>query len=149
MKLILTAPIDKLGVPGDIVEVKDGYGRNYLLPNNYAIRWTRGAEVQIDQIKRARAAKEIKTKEQAELVRSQLEDLKVQITVQAGESGRLFGAVTPADIALAVKKAGGPALEKRSIEIAKPIKTIGTHTVAMKLHDSITGHVSVETVAAN
>ncbi|ERF57622.1 50S ribosomal protein L9, partial [Cutibacterium granulosum] len=109
MKLILTAPIDKLGVPGDIVEVKDGYGRNYLLPNNYAIRWTRGAEVQIDQIKRARAAKEIKTKEQAELVRSQLEDLKVQITVQAGESGRLFGAVTPADIALAVKKAGGPA----------------------------------------
>ena len=124
MKLILTAPIDKLGVPGDIVEVKDGYGRNYLLPNNYAIRWTRGAEVQIDQIKRARAAKEIKTKEQAELVRSQLEDLKVQITVQAGESGRLFGAVTPADIALAVKKAGGPALEKRSIEIAKPIKTI-------------------------
>lgn len=149
MKLILTAPIDKLGVPGDIVEVKDGYGRNYLLPNNYAIRWTRGAEVQIDQIKRARAAKEIKTKEQAELVRSQLEDLKVQITVQAGESGRLFGAVTPADIALAVKKAGGPALEKHSIEIAKPIKTIGTHTVAVKLHDSITGHVSVETVAAN
>lgn len=149
MKLILTAPIDKLGVPGDIVEVKDGYGRNYLLPNNYAIRWTRGAEVQIDQIKRARAAKEIKTKEQAELVRSQLEDLKVQITVQAGESGRLFGAVTPADIALAVKKAGGPALEKRSIEIAKSIKTIGTHTVAVKLHDSITGHVSVETVAAN
>ena len=149
MKLILTAPIDKLGVPGDIVEVKDGYGRNYLLPNNYAIRWTRGAEVQIDQIKRARAAKEIKTKEQAELVRSQLEDLKVQITVQAGKSGRLFGAVTPADIALAVKKAGGPALEKRSIEIAKPIKTIGTHTVAVKLHDSITGHVSVETVAAN
>ena len=149
MKLILTAPIDKLGVPGDIVEVKDGYGRNYLLPNNYAIRWTRGAEVQIDQIKRARAAKEIKTKEQAELVRSQLEDLKVQITVQVGKSGRLFGAVTPADIALAVKKAGGPALEKRSIEIAKPIKTIGTHTVAVKLHDSITGHVSVETVAAN
>ena len=149
MKLILTAPIDKLGVPGDIVEVKDGHGRNYLLPNNYAIRWTRGAEVQIDQIKRARAAKEIKTKEQAELVRSQLEDLKVQITVQAGKSGRLFGAVTPADIALAVKKAGGPALEKRSIEIAKPIKTIGTHTVAVKLHDSITGHVSVETVAAN
>ena len=117
--------------------------------SNYAIRWTRGAEVQIDQIKRARAAKEIKTKEQAELVRSQLEDLKVQITVQAGKSGRLFGAVTPADIALAVKKAGGPALEKRSIEIAKPIKTIGTHAVAVKLHDSITGHVSVETVAAN
>ena len=148
MKLILTAPIDKLGVPGDIVEVKDGYGRNYLLPNNYAIRWTRGAEVQIDQIKRARAAKEMKTKEQAELVRSQLEDLKVQITVQAGKSGRLFGAVTPADIALAVKKADGPALDKRTIEISKPIKTIGKHTVGVKLHDAIKGHVTVETVPA-
>ncbi|WP_130864588.1 50S ribosomal protein L9 [Acidipropionibacterium timonense] len=148
MKLILTAPVEKLGVPGDIVEVKDGYGRNFLLPQNYAIRWTRGAEAQIDQIKRARAAKEIKTKEQAEVVRSQLEDLKVQIPVQAGDTGRLFGAVTPADIVLAVKKAGGPALDKRSIEIVKPIKTIGNHTVGVRLHDAIKGHVTVETVPA-
>lgn len=148
MKLILTAPVEKLGVPGDIVEVKDGYGRNYLLPQHFAIRWTRGAEAQISQIQRARAVKEIKTREQAEVVRAQLEDFKVQIAVQAGESGRLFGAVTPADIVLAVKKAGGPALDKRSIEISRPIKTIGTHTVGVKLHDAVKGHVAVETVPA-
>ena len=108
MKLILTAPVAKLGVPGDIVEVKDGYGRNYLLPQNYAIKWTRGAEAQIKDITRARKAKEIKSKEEAEQIRSQLEHLVVQVTVQVGENGRLFGAVTPGDIALAVRKAGGP-----------------------------------------
>ncbi|MDU7816615.1 50S ribosomal protein L9 [Cutibacterium avidum] len=148
MKLILTAPVAKLGVPGDIVEVKDGYGRNFLLPQNYAIKWTRGAEAQIKDITRAREAKEINSKEEAEQVRSQLEHLVVQVTVQAGESGRLFGAVTAADIALAVKKAGGPALDKRTIEISKPIKTIGKHTVGVKLHDAIKGHVTVETVPA-
>ena len=142
MKLILTAPVAKLGVPGDIVEVKDGYGRNYLLPQNYAIKWTRGAEAQIKDITRARKAKE------TEQIRSQLEHLVVQVTVQVGENGRLFGAVTPGDIALAVRKAGGPALEKRSIEITKPIKTIGKHTVGVKLHDAIKGHVTVETVPA-
>ncbi len=147
MKLILTAPVDKLGAPGDIVEVKDGYGRNYLLPQRFAIKWTRGAEAQIDQIKRARDAKQIKSREQAEEIRGQLEDFKVQIPVQAGDSGRLFGAVTPADIVLAVKKAGGPALDKRTIEINKPIKTVGTHTVGVKLHDAVKGHISVVTVA--
>ncbi len=147
MKLILTAPVDKLGAPGDIVEVKDGYGRNYLLPQRFAIKWTRGAEAQIDQIKRARDAKQIKSREQAEEIRGQLGDFKVQIPVQAGDSGRLFGAVTPADIVLAVKKAGGPALDKRTIEINKPIKTVGTHTVGVKLHDAVKGHISVVTVA--
>ncbi|WP_027587255.1 MULTISPECIES: 50S ribosomal protein L9 [Acidipropionibacterium] len=147
MKLILTAPVEKLGEPGDIVEVKDGYGRNYLLPQRFAIRWTRGAEAQISQIKRAREAKEIKTRDQAEEIRSQLEDFKVQIPVQAGDSGRLFGAVTPADIVLAVKRAGGPALDKRTIEITKPIKTVGTHTVNVKLHEAVKGHIAVETVA--
>ena len=148
MKLILTAAVENLGEAGDTVEVKDGYGRNYLLPQNYAIKWTRGAEAQIKDITRARQAKEIKSKEDAEQIRSQLEHLVVQVTVQTGETGRLFGAVTPGDIALAVKKAGGPALEKRAIEIPKPIKTIGKHTVGVKLHDSIKGHITVETVPA-
>lgn len=147
MKLILTAPVSKLGESGDIVEVKDGYGRNYLLPQGFAIRWTRGAEAQISQIKRARDAKAIRTRDQAEEIRLQLEDFKVQIPVQAGESGRLFGAITPADIVLAVKRAGGPALDKRSIEINKPIKTVGTHTVNVKLHDAVKGHIAVETVS--
>jgi large subunit ribosomal protein L9 len=147
MKLILTAPVDHLGVPGDVVDVKDGYGRNFLLPQSFAIKWTRGAEKQIEGIKRARDAREIRSTEHAVQVREQLEALTVTLPAQAGETGKLFGAVTAADIALAVKKAGGPALDKRSIEIGKPIKVIGSHTVGIKLTAGVTAHISVAVVA--
>ena len=129
MKLILTAPVDHLGIPGEIVEVKDGYGRNYLLPRGFAIKWTRGAEKQIEGIKRARDAREIRSIDHAKEIRTQLEALTVSLPANAGDNGKLFGAVTPADIVLAVKKAGGPAVDKRAVEIAKPIKAVGTHTV--------------------
>ena len=148
MKLILTAPVEHLGVPGDVVEVKDGYGRNYLLPRSFAIKWTRGAEKQIDGIKRARDAREIRGVEHASQVREQLEALTVVLPARTGDSGKLFGAVTPADIALAVKKAGGPAIDKRSVEIAKPIKEVGTHTVGIKLTSGVTAHIGVDVVAA-
>ena len=148
MKLILTTPVNHLGIPGDIVEVKDGYGRNYLLPRNFAIKWTRGAEKQIDGIKRARDAREIRGVEHASAVREQLEALSVNLPARAGDAGKLFGAVTPADVALAVKKAGGPAIDKRSVEIAKPIKTVGNHTVGIKLTAGVVAHISVAVVAA-
>jgi len=148
MKLILTTPVNHLGIPGDIVEVKDGYGRNYLLPRNFAIKWTRGAEKQIEGIKRARDAREIRGVEHASAVREQLEALSVNLPARAGDAGKLFGAVTPADIALAVKKAGGPAIDKRSVEIAKPIKTVGNHTVGIKLTAGVVAHISVAVVAA-
>ena len=148
MKLILTTPVNHLGIPGDIVEVKDGYGRNYLLPRNFAIKWTRGAEKQIEGIKRARDAREIRGVEHASAVREQLEALTVNLPARAGEAGKLFGAVTPADVALAVKKAGGPAIDKRSVEIAKPIKTVGNHTVGIKLTAGVVAHISVAVVAA-
>ncbi|MEN0070737.1 MAG: 50S ribosomal protein L9 [Propionicimonas sp.] len=148
MKLILTAAVDHLGIPGDIVEVKDGYGRNYLLPRGFAIAWTKGAEKQIDGIKRARDAREIRSIDHAKEVRSQLEALKVTLPAQAGNTGRLFGAVTAADLTLAVKKAGGPALDKRAIEIAKPIKTVGDHTVGVKLTSGVVAHITVAVTAA-
>lgn len=148
MKLILTAAVDKLGVAGDIVDVKPGYGRNYLLPNGFAIAWTRGAEKQIEGIQRARDAREIRGVDHANQVRAQLEGLQVSVPVKAAEGGKLFGAVTAGDIAQAIKKAGGPAIDKRSISIAKPIKTLGSHTVGIKLHDAVTAHLPVE-VAAN
>jgi large subunit ribosomal protein L9 len=147
MKLILTAPVDHLGVAGDVVEVKDGHGRNYLLPRGFAIQWSRGAEKQIEGIKRARDAREIRSTEHAIQVREQLEALQVSLPAQAGETGKLFGAVTPADIALAVKKAGGPALDKRAVEISKPIKTVGTHTVGIKLTASVVAHINVAVAA--
>ena len=143
MKLILTAAVDKLGLAGDVVEVKDGYGRNYLVPRGFAIRWTRGGEKQIEGIKRSRDAREIRDLDHAPQVRTQLEGLNLQVPVRAGESGRLFGAVTPVDIASAIKKAGGPTVDRRAVEIAKPIKMVGSHTVGIKLHDAVTAHVQV------
>lgn len=148
MKLILTAAVDNLGIAGDIVEVKDGYGRNYLLPRGYAMTWTRGAEKQIEGIKRARDAREVRNKDHAQELREQIEGLTVSLPVNAGENGKLFGAVTASDIALAVKKAGGPSVDKRMVEIKKPIKTLGSHTVGVKLHDAVTAHFPVEVVAA-
>ena len=148
MKLILTAPVKHVGIPGDIVEVKDGYGRNYLLPQGFAIAWTKGAEKQIEGIKRARDAREIRSTEHAQQIREQLEQLNVTLPARAGESGRLFGAVTQSDIVLAVKKAGGPALDKRSVEIAKPIKLTGAHTVGLKLTSGVIAHVTIDVVAA-
>lgn len=148
MKLILTAEVANLGTPGEVVEVKDGYGRNYLLPQGYAIKWTRGAEKQIEGIKRARDAREIRGIEHAQEVREQIEGLTVSLPVNAGESGRLFGAVTPALLADAIKKAGGPSVDKRTIEVAKPIKQVGRHTVGVKLHEGVTAHLPVEVVAA-
>ena len=148
MKLILTAPVEHVGIPGDIVEVKDGYGRNYLLPRGFAISWTKGAEKQIEGIKRARDAREIRSADHAREVRTQLEALTVSLPAQAGSTGKLFGAVTAADLALAVKRAGGPALDKRAIEIAKPIKTVGEHTVGIKLTAGVVAHITVTVTAA-
>ena len=148
MKLILTAPVDHLGIPGEIVEVKDGYGRNFLLPRGFAIKWTKGAEKQIDGIKRARDAREIRSVDHAREIRTQLEELTVSLPANAGEAGKLFGAVTAADIVLAVKKAGGPAVDKRAVEIAKPIKTVGTHIVGLKLTSGVVAHINVDVVSA-
>src|SRR5512142_183998 len=108
MKLILTQEVDGLGAPGDVVEVKDGYGRNYLVPRGLGIRWTRGAESQVSSIRRAREVREIRDLSSAQQVKGQLEGLSVRLPVRAGQGGRLFGSVTVADIAAAVKAAGGP-----------------------------------------
>jgi len=148
MKLILTAAVDKLGVAGDVVEVKDGYGRNFLVPRGFAIRWTRGGEKQISGIQRSRDAREIRGVDHATEVRTQLEGLTIELPVRAGESGRLFGAVTASDLAGAIKRSGGPSVDKRAVDIPKPIKTLGSHTVGVKLHDAVTAHVSVNVVAA-
>ncbi|MCL2783943.1 MAG: 50S ribosomal protein L9 [Propionibacteriaceae bacterium] len=148
MKLILTTTVDKLGIAGDIVDVRPGYGRNFLLPQGRAIKWTRGAEKQIDGIKRARDAREIRGIDHASEVRTQLEALTISIKARSGASGTLFGSVTASALAQAIKACGGPAVDKRSITVVKPIKTLGTHTIAVKLHDAVTAHIPVEVVAA-
>src|SRR5258705_10601322 len=113
MKLILTQEVSGLGAPGDVVDVAAGYGRNYLIPRGFAMTWTRGAEKQIDLIKRARSAREIRGLEAAKAVAAQLEGLHLRMRRPAGRSGRLFGSGGPADIAAAVREAGGPPVGPR------------------------------------
>ena len=148
MKLILSQEVEGLGAPGDIVEVKDGYGRNYLMPRGAAIRWTRGGEKQITSIRRGREVREVRDQSHATDIKRELEALSVKIPVRAGGGGRLFGAVTVADIVEAVSKAGGPQVDKRRIEIGQPIKTVGAHTVTVRVHPEVTAAVSVEIVPA-
>ena len=138
MKVILTQEVSGLGAPGDIVEVKDGYGRNYLLPQGFGIRWTKGAEKQVTSIKRARSAREIRDLGHANEVKGQLEGLKVSLQARAGDGGRLFGSVTPAEIVDAVKVAGGPVLDRRRVEVPGHIKSIGAYPVKVRLHPEVT-----------
>jgi large subunit ribosomal protein L9 len=148
MKLILTQEVTGLGAPGDVVEVAGGYGRNYLVPRGLAMRWTRGAEKQIELIKRARSAREIRGVDDARAAAGKLAALTVRLQTRAGGGGRLFGSVSPGDIAGAVAAAGGPDLDKRRIEIANPIKTVGAHQVTIRLHPEVTATLDVEVVGA-
>lgn len=152
MKLILTAEVDHLGAAGDSVEVKDGYGRNFLLPRGLAIVATRGAQRQADDIRRARDSKTIRDLDHAKELKLEIEALEtVKLTVKtASDSGKLFGSVTPADVATAIKKAGGPNLDKRTVHLPKAhIKSIGAHQVEVRLHHDVTATVSLDVVAGN
>ena len=148
MKLILTGDVPNLGAPGDIVEVKDGYGRNYLLPRGLAVVATRGAEKQVDAIRRARNSREIRDLGHAREVAAQLGNLAVTVKAKAaGDSGRLFGSVTASDVVDAVRAAGGPALDRRAVEVPNQIKTVGKYPVTVRLHPEVTTEVDVAVVA--
>lgn len=148
MKLILTTEVTGLGAPGDVVEVKDGYGRNYLIPRGYAMLWTRGGEKQIQSIKKARSAREIRDLDTAKEVAGRLGNLRVTLRTRAGDSGRLFGSVTTGDIADAVKAAGGPSLDRRRIEINNAIKSVGSHRVSVRLHPEVSASLDVEVLGS-
>ena len=146
MKLILTQEVGGLGAPGDVVEVKDGYGRNYLVPRGMAMPWTKGGEKQVAQIKRAQDAREVRDLSHAKEIKEQLESLTVVVPARAGESGRLFGSVTNADVVAAVRKAGGPLLDKRSVDVGA-VKSIGAHKAKVKVHPDVTASVTFTVTA--
>ncbi|HLS72333.1 MAG TPA: 50S ribosomal protein L9 [Actinomycetaceae bacterium] len=147
-KIILTHEVTGLGEAGDVVEVKDGYARNYLMPRGLATPWTKGGQKQIDQIRRARKAREIATVEEASAARDSLEAKPVTVAVRAGSGGRLFGSVTTGEIAEAVAAAGGPAIDKRKIEVPTPIKSLGEHRVQVRLHTDVQANLTVNVVEA-
>jgi large subunit ribosomal protein L9 len=146
-KIILTHEVTGLGEPGDIVDVKDGYARNYLLPRRLATPWSKGGEKEVQALRRARRARALATVEDATAAQERLSGLNVRVTARAGSTGRLFGTVTTADIASAVASAGGPKLDRRKIEIGAHIKTIGDYVVSVRLHESVRAKINI-TVAA-
>ena len=148
MKLILTQEVDGLGAPGDVVEVKDGYGRNYLVPRGLGIRWTRGGEKTIESIKTARASRAARDEDHAKEIATKLQANPVNVKVRAGEGGRLFGAVTTAEIADAIGEVSGEKVDRRTIVVTNPIKTLGAHEVSVKLHDEVSATVALNVVPA-
>jgi large subunit ribosomal protein L9 len=148
MKIILTQEVSGLGSPGDVVEVKAGYGRNYLLPQGYAITWTKGAEKQVESIKRARSSREIRNVDQAQEAKAALDGLRVTLRERAGDGGRLFGSVTPAEIVDAVKSAGGPNLDRRRLELPGHIKSTGSYKIQVRLHPEVSATVNLEVVGS-
>ena len=146
MKLILKQQVAGLGDAGDIVEVKDGFGRNYLIPQGFALLATRGVEKDAAAIRKGREVRAVNDLQQAKDIASQLGSMKVRLTAKSGDGGRLFGSVQTDDIAAAVSKAGGPKLDKRLITLNAPIKTLGSHTVSVKIHPEVDATVTVEVV---
>ncbi len=149
MKLILTQEVTGLGAPGDVVEVKDGYGRNFLVPRGAAIRWTRGAEKTVESIKKARTSRAVRDHDTAETLKARLEESPVQVKVRAGEGGRLFGAVTVTDIAEALTEASGQEVDKRTIAVGNPIRSLGSHEVTVRLHDEVSATVALNVIPAS
>ncbi|MDT0157849.1 50S ribosomal protein L9 [Microbacterium sp. ARD32] len=147
-KLILTNEVAGLGSAGDVVEVKNGYARNYLIPQGFATAWTRGGAKQVESIQAARKARQIHDLDEANDLKAKLEANKVRLTVKAGGEGRLFGSVKTADVADAVAAAGIGSIDKRKVHFAAPIKSTGEHEATVRLHDDVTAVITLQVVAA-
>ncbi len=144
MKIILTADVANLGSSGDIVEVRDGYARNYLLPQNLAIVATKGAQKQVETIRRSQEARRVRDLEHAREIQQQLEKLDtVSLTKKVSKKGKLFGSITESDVVAAVRKAGGPPLDKRSVDLKGHIKSLGKHSVNVRLHPDVNASMDV------
>ncbi|MCH7229621.1 50S ribosomal protein L9 [Glycomyces sp. L485] len=148
MKIILTHEVANLGSAGDVVEVKPGYGRNYLLPQGLAIAWTKGGQKQVDSIQRARAAREVHDLDQARALVDRLKQTDAHIVARVGDAGRLFGSITAADVVKAVDEAGGPKIDRRRVELPGTIKSIGTYDIAVKVHPEVTAKFKLQVTPA-
>jgi large subunit ribosomal protein L9 len=148
MKVLLQKPVDKLGEPGDVVEVSDGYARNYLVPQGIAIRAAKGVLKQAETLRRAHDARQSKQKTEYEAVASRLIAAGgLRIPARAGEEGKLFGSVTAGDVAEAIAAQAGVDVDRRAVHLDEPIRTVGTHEVRVKLFTNVEPVVTVEVVA--
>ena len=147
-KLILTNEVSGLGAAGDIVDVKDGYARNFLMPRGLATPWTKGGQRQLDQIRAARGKRAIASIEEAQALKASLESKPVVISERAGQNGRLFGAVSSKEVAEGVKSMFDKDIDRRTVEFAAPIRSLGEHRATFRLHEDIFANLVVQVVAA-
>ncbi len=144
MRVVLRSDVDGVGLKGDICDVADGYGRNFLLPRGLALKASKGAEVQAASMRRSRDVKDASARASAQEVASTLVPTVIAISSKAGGEGKLFGSVTTTDVADAVLAQTGIELDRRDLHIDEPIKTTGTHTVTAKLHAEVEFPITVE-----
>ena len=147
-KIILTHEVSNLGSAGDVVEVKNGYARNYLFPRGFATQWSKGAERQIESIKAARAARELASLEDAQALAASLTSATVTVPAKAGAEGRLFGSIKAEQVADAVKAAGLGEIDKRKVEIREQVRTVGTYQATVRLHEDVNANIEFEVVPA-
>jgi len=148
MKVILTQEVRGVGAPGDIVDVADGYGRNYLLPRNLAQIATKAGVAQAEAIRKRRLAREVANLEQAQTLASHLGSLRVVMPAKAGKEGRLFGSITPLQVAEAVSRVGGVDIDRRRLSMEGPLKQTGHHLLRIRLHPEVEATLNVEVVPA-
>jgi large subunit ribosomal protein L9 len=148
VKLLLTQDVDGLGSRGEVVDVSDGYGRNYLLPKGKAVKATSGAVRTLEAARVRREDKDRKERLEAEQVAAGLVKTRVVIAAQAGDEGRLFGSVGAADVVAGIKKFTGIDIDRKHIEIASPIRAIGLHEVRVSLHPEVEFPVTIDVIPA-
>jgi len=148
MKLILIAEVPELGRKGDVVDVSEGYGRNYLLPKNLAVKATPGALSNAEALVKARREADRRSFEAAEAIAKTLVGTRVVLAARAGDEGRLFGSVSTTDIIEGVKKFTGIELDKNHVQLAEPIKSIGMHEIRVKLHPEVEFPLSLDVIPA-
>ncbi len=148
MQVVLRADVEGVGKKGDILDVADGFARNFLIPKGRAIKATAGVQRQADAMRRSRDVKDARDREGAEAVARTLVPEVIRIPAKAGSEGRLFGSVTAADVAEAVASQTGVQLDRRKLRLEEPIKTLGAHEVPVKLHGDVEFRLNVEVVAS-
>jgi large subunit ribosomal protein L9 len=147
MQVILRTDVPELGKRGDMLEVADGYARNYLVPKGLAMKATAGAAAQAASMRRARDLRDAQDRAAAESLATTLVPKVITVTARAGSEGRLFGSVTAGDIATAIAAQTNVQIDRRKLVLAEPIKSLGTHVVPAKLHSDVEFPVTVDVVA--
>jgi large subunit ribosomal protein L9 len=148
VRVVLRDDVENVGRKGDLIEVTDGFARNYLVPRGLAIKATKGVVRQADAMRRNRDAREVRDREAAQALADQLSGRRIEVRARAGEGGRLFGSITAADIVDAVREQTGVALDRRKTQLAEPLKELGGAEVPVKLHTDVEVTLSVDVVAA-